>query len=479
MRRPLAALALVMMFTLPSGTASAEPGHDDLAPAPEATMPLGEDIGNTLQPFPKDTPPAKTPLVVLVSSWPSSDAELVAAPREGRLTFDKPVRPVDVSLQLLRAGTTEPVTPASATRTEFTKDLRTIRFALPALTPGAWKMEWAAGESSGELIFVIEKPIEAPGGGNHRHDSGLLAGYNIFERLALGALLLYAALGVFWRGRRSRVVGAAVAVYVSVVGAASALALVDGASFLDNGTQSTAKGLAAPGVWTWLAIAAIAWLLAAVPATSLRTRVGLLAFVGLGHATALNVHTVAAKPILATSGAVLSATAFIAAVAAIAQHRSHLATLPSGDTTTPTPLSPGEATETADLPTGDTADDTAVAVDAAEQGIVSDVANDTPTSTARVSSTLPMAVFATATLVSVFTVWSRSNFGTFEDDFASAAALRVTAGVVLVASVPAQAFAARTRRPRLIAAVTGAQLAAIAFLATPAPLAAGLGGESL
>ena len=435
-------------------------------------MPLGEDIGNTLQPFPKDAPPATTPQVVLISSWPSSDSELLAAPREGRLTFDKPVRPVDVSLQLKPAGTSETGAPASATRTEFSKDLRTIRFALPALKPGAWVMQWTAGPSSGELLFIIEKPIEAPGGGNHRHDSGLLAGYNIFERLALAALLLYAAAGLFWRGLRSRAVGAAVAAYVSVVGATRALALVDGASYLDNGTQSTAKGVAAPGAWIWLSIVAIAWLLTIAPTASLRTRVGLLAFVGLSHATALNVHTVAAKPVLATGGAVLAATAFIAAVTAIAQHRARLAALPT-DTTREATIADIEET-----PTSDPASSTETTAEA-QQANLATASTNTTSSAPPLPPTLPAAVFATATLVSLFTVWSRSNFGTFEDDFASAAALRAAAGAVLVASVPAQALAARTGHPRLITVTTGVQLAAIALLATPAPLAAGLGGESL
>jgi hypothetical protein len=209
------------------------------------------------------------------------------------------------------------------------------------------------------------------------------------------------------------------------------------------------------------------WLFVAAPQVSLRARVALVAFCGLAHATALNVHTVAAKPVLAAGGAVVLATAFIAAVIAIAQSRTTFAAL----------ATPAGTQATSEAETGTETD---AATDAAtDAGTVTTVADPEAAARARAAMVQTGIVFAAATAVSLFGVWSRSNFGSLQHDFAVAAQQRAAAGVVLALTIPASAFAARIRNRRLAGGVLAVQLAAIAVLATPAPLAAGLGGEAL
>ncbi|MFM7088810.1 MAG: copper resistance protein CopC [Candidatus Paceibacterota bacterium] len=312
MRKIVALTLLILTFALPTYSfadgGSGSSTIPNLIPPPEATMPLEDDLGtNYVRTIVE--PPAKTPKVKLISSWPKENIGLLAKPREARLTFDKQVRPIDVTLQVKRIDIDDQW--QNAVRTETDPDLKSVRFSLPNMSIGAYKIKWKAGESTGEFNFRVKDPISAPGGGNHRHDSGLLNGFPWFERVAVALTTLILA-GAFITFKRRTIFYSVMLVIIAISATVRSYQLVEGASILDNGDKSWAKGLSSAGVWSWFIILGITLLIASSIRASLGVRLIAASFVGYLQATALNAHTVAPKFILGVTYALLLAVTVLA-----------------------------------------------------------------------------------------------------------------------------------------------------------------------
>ena len=409
-------IALITASIL-TGPVTADEGH--ILPAPESTMPLELDLGNRV-PAVKDEPPKVTPKVLTRSTWPSNNAQLIVPPREARVTFDKAVRPVDVSLTLIQL--TDGAQKRAATRTEVSPDLTTVRFSLPLVERGAWKMVWTAASSTGEVVFTVSDPIEAPGGGNHREHSGLLTGIDLLERIALIGILFLGALPAFGRRRLLQIAGFVTASYIGVVAAIESVELIGNSSALPDGTESLAQGIAAPGLWSWLLIFGIGVTLAIGSKLSVQARAALVVVATAVHTTAIEVHTVSPTVILIVSAALLTAVALLA-VFVISQQYSAA----------------------------------------------------TPDRHAL------LGVLTTFVAVVLFTVWARSNFGTLEHNFGSAFLKRAVGGALIIGlgyllTVLPESIKHSVKIRR---AIFSTQILGVALLTTPSPLNAGLGGLTL
>ena len=321
MRRVLATILLTLTLGTPL-TAFADGGSPtnslpNLLPPPEATMPLEDDLG---QNYKRELlePPAKTPKVKLLSSWPKENVALLAEPREARLTFDKKVRPVDVTLEIKRIDIEDKW--QSAVRTETDPGLKTVRFSLPNMTVAAYKLRWKAGESSGEYNFRVKEPILAPGGGNHRHDSGLLNGFPWFERIAIAITLLLIS-GLFFRYKFRVITQSILIALLTITAGVRSYQLVNGASVLDNGDKSWINGLSSTGVWSWVIILITTILVVTGKNITLIQKIVAGGLVGYLQATALNAHTVAPKMILGTTYGALLAISILSIVVSMEKNK--------------------------------------------------------------------------------------------------------------------------------------------------------------
>lgn len=404
MRRTLLVLALlpaILITTAMSTPVWAAGTHSDstaegsgvnkLPPPPSANEAYEEFMNPAKLPLDTSNLPTSTPKVKAVSTWPIDGVHVIVPPREARLTFDKPVRPVDITLMLTNIGGDAPAKPQPATRSQTDIKFTSVRFSLPDIGPGVYKATWTAGKSTGEYIFTVDKPIEAPGGGNHRHDSGLLQGASIAERFALAGTLFIAAFAPFLRGRR-RIIIAGTVLAVAVASVLQGIALVKGSWFQSDGTESLMTGLAAPGLWSWLTVIAVSILLAAAPGLRLSLRLAAMTFIAALVATALNVHTVAAKSVLATTSAFGATTALLALV--VLTQRYHYRSAASTRT---------------------------------------DSSVDAETNTAGLQSTwLDIALVTTAGLASLIAVWARGAFSSPSGAFTSAMLSRAGTTIALV-----------------------------------------------
>lgn len=198
--------------------------------------------------------PTVTPPVKLVSSYPDALTSLWLPIREARLTFDKPVRPVDVKLEILNnaTGSIQPV----VARSSVDPDLKTIRFGVSGVQTGSWTMRWTAGKSSGTLNFKMTTTPKAMGGQNHRsHGAGTLATDKV-GKVALGIIpLMFFAMLV-----KRRRVTTAFATAVTLTG--SVLALYASYLALDfTSTKSFYVSLSSAAPWSWLTISILEVLL--------------------------------------------------------------------------------------------------------------------------------------------------------------------------------------------------------------------------
>ena len=257
--RRLLSLALLAMFLTPVLVGG-------LAAPARADNPAG-DTGSSLElPAPPDlnaldqarktiaemtaTPPKTTGKVTLVSSWPDQGARLWVPGREARLTFDQPVRPVDVTMQIAERGSGS----ALVVNRNFTDiTLRTIRFSVDGMQPGEYVVTWSAGETSGTYRFRMDDVPRAGGGGNHRsHDFAVLTP-GLSERYALMALVLLLALAFV----RTLTAGHARTVRAVAVSGAAAAGFSSWRS-LDLESSTTAiDSLATAGPWSWLVFTAV------------------------------------------------------------------------------------------------------------------------------------------------------------------------------------------------------------------------------
>ena len=198
--RRLLSLALLSMFLAPVlvGGLASPARADNPAGSTESSLelPPPPDL-NELDQARKTiadmtaTPPKATGKVTLVSSWPNRGARLWVPGREARLTFDQPVRPVDVTMQIAERGSGS----ALVVNRNFTDTtLRTIRFSVDGMRPGEYVVTWSAGESSGTYGFRMDDVPRAGGGGNHRSHAFAVLTPGLPERYSLVTLVLLLAL---------------------------------------------------------------------------------------------------------------------------------------------------------------------------------------------------------------------------------------------------------------------------------------------
>ena len=257
--RRLLSLALLSMFLAPVLVGG-------LASPARADSPAGSTESSLELPPPPDlneldqarktiadmtaTPPKATGKVTLVSSWPNRGARLWVPGREARLTFDQPVRPVDVTMQIAERGSGS----ALVVNRNFTDTtLRTIRFSVDGMRPGEYVVTWSAGESSGTYGFRMDDVPRAGGGGNHRSHAFAVLTPGLPERYSLVTLVLLLALAFV----RTLTVGHARIVRAVAVSGAAAAGFSSWRS-LDLESSTTAiDSLATARPWSWLVLAAV------------------------------------------------------------------------------------------------------------------------------------------------------------------------------------------------------------------------------
>ena len=216
--------------------------------------------------------PKKTPAVTLVSSWPHKERHLWLPPREAELVFDKPVRPIDVSLEFQKRSSN--VT-AAVSRSLSSKDLKSIRFSVDGVTQGEWVAVWRAGESTGTFSFTMDATPRSVGGGNHREhanatDSGQTAGKLAIPTAAL-AMAIALTAGIRRRGRKDLALAAA-------AGVATIASLVMAVSALDfSSSKELAGSLSTSNIWSWLTLAASMITLVAVRRKEVRIATSVVA----------------------------------------------------------------------------------------------------------------------------------------------------------------------------------------------------------
>lgn len=198
--------------------------------------------------------PKVTPEVKLVSSYPNSSTVLWVPLREAHLTFDKPVRPVDVKLEILNniEGSKQP----EVVRASVDPDLKTIRFSVSGVRSGSWLMKWSAGKSSGTLPFSMTVTPKALGGQNHRHDSAGITNTDKVGKLVLSIL----PLTLFLIIRKRKLAGNVVATISTLITAGLALY----ASYLALDFTSTRDfyiSLSSASPWSWVSISVLSLLL--------------------------------------------------------------------------------------------------------------------------------------------------------------------------------------------------------------------------